>query len=287
MTAKPGHSEHQTGLAVDIVDANDASNLTDSQADNETQQWLMDHCQDYGFILRYPKDKTSTTEIGYEPWHYRFVGTANAKKIMSEGLCLEEYVGQAKAGSDDASGDDDSADIDDDVPDDIGKKTTNAEVIYAMSKSTAELLFTGMVERTQQTGAAYNGGPMMFPLPDGTWTQTDVFGSYEAIRSGRAHGGVDLGAATGTPIYAATAGMIKSAGINGGYGNCVVMTSGNMEIYYGHMSSIEPVSGFVTAGTKLGEVGSTGNSTGPHLHFEIRLDGEPTDPAPYLGNGVK
>lgn len=224
-----------------------------------------------------PAHRICRPMFGVDPWAYYVNAMARPKALTED----EKEAALKEETSDVAYDSDDSA------PDDIGTKITNAQVLYAMSKNTAELLFTGMVERDQTTGSVYSGGPMMFPLPDGSWTQTDVFGSYESIRSGRAHAGVDLGAATGTPIYSATAGTVKSAGPNGGYGNCVVISSGNMDIYYGHMSSIEPLSGFVNAGQKIGEVGSTGNSTGPHLHFEIRIDGSPTDPAPYLGNGVK
>ncbi|MFR3092802.1 MAG: M15 family metallopeptidase [Eggerthella lenta] len=71
--APPGASEHQTGLAVDIVDA-DYLELDEGQEETATQQWLMIHCAEYGFILRYPTDKSATTGIGYEPWHYRYVG---------------------------------------------------------------------------------------------------------------------------------------------------------------------------------------------------------------------
>lgn len=94
-TAVPGHSEHECGLAVDIIDANSAGwgdPLIDAQEDMPAQKWLMEHCQDYGFILRYPKDKEEKTEIIYEPWHYRYVGDKHAGDIMNAGICLEEYI---------------------------------------------------------------------------------------------------------------------------------------------------------------------------------------------------
>ena len=94
-TAVPGHSEHECGLAADIIDAGSlgwADPLIDDQEDMPAQKWLMEHCQDYGFILRYPKDKEDITEIIYEPWHYRYVGKEHAETIMSKGLCLEEYI---------------------------------------------------------------------------------------------------------------------------------------------------------------------------------------------------
>lgn len=89
--APPGTSEHQSGLAVDIVDTAN-QNLNEQQENTPVQQWLMAHCADYGFILRYPTDKSEVTGIGYEPWHYRYVGTEAAREIMEQGLCLEEYL---------------------------------------------------------------------------------------------------------------------------------------------------------------------------------------------------
>lgn len=90
--ARPGTSEHEAGLAVDIVDTS-YQILDEQQEQTPVQQWLMAHCADYGFILRYPPDKSDLTGIGYEPWHYRYVGEEAAKEIMEQGICLEEYLG--------------------------------------------------------------------------------------------------------------------------------------------------------------------------------------------------
>lgn len=84
----PGTSEHNAGLAMDII------SLEQSFENSKAFKWLMAHAQDYGFILRYPKDKEAITEIIYEPWHWRYVGIENAKKIKASGLCLEEYLGK-------------------------------------------------------------------------------------------------------------------------------------------------------------------------------------------------
>lgn len=89
--APPGTSEHQLGLALDIV-ASYYQLLDESQEDTPEQKWLMEHCAEYGFILRYPTDKSDITGIGYEPWHYRYVGKDAAKEIMEKGICLEEYL---------------------------------------------------------------------------------------------------------------------------------------------------------------------------------------------------
>ncbi|MBO5975864.1 MAG: M15 family metallopeptidase [Oscillospiraceae bacterium] len=89
--AIPGTSEHQLGLAVDLVDAN-YGYLDETQEDTPTQQWLMENSWRYGFILRYPVDKSEITGIIYEPWHYRYVGKDAAKDIYESGLCLEEWL---------------------------------------------------------------------------------------------------------------------------------------------------------------------------------------------------
>lgn len=89
--AVPGTSEHQTGLAVDIV-ALDYQILDENQENTEEQKWLMENAYKYGFILRYPIDKSEITGINYEPWHYRYVGKEAAKEIFERKICLEEYL---------------------------------------------------------------------------------------------------------------------------------------------------------------------------------------------------
>lgn len=89
--AVPGTSEHQTGLALDIVSSS-YQGLTRRQAGTAEQKWLMEHCWEYGFILRYPEDKCEITGIGYEPWHYRYVGKEAALAMRDSGQCLEEYL---------------------------------------------------------------------------------------------------------------------------------------------------------------------------------------------------
>ena len=84
-----GYSEHQSGLAVDI----NADGI--HSAGYEVYDWLAQNAWRYGFILRYPEDKTEVTGTGYEPWHYRYVGVENAQAITESGLCLEEYLGAA------------------------------------------------------------------------------------------------------------------------------------------------------------------------------------------------
>ena len=92
--AIPGTSEHQLGLAVDLIDSS-YPYLDDYQAQTSTQRWLMAHCHEYGFILRYPTGTTDITGIIFEPWHYRYVGPEIAREIMERGITLEEYLGAA------------------------------------------------------------------------------------------------------------------------------------------------------------------------------------------------
>lgn len=89
--ARPGTSEHQLGLAVDIVSIKN-QRLDRSQENTVEQRWLIQNSWKYGFVLRYPTNKNSITGVGYEPWHYRYVGKEHAKKINELGVCLEEYV---------------------------------------------------------------------------------------------------------------------------------------------------------------------------------------------------
>ena len=98
------------------------------------------------------------------------------------------------------------------------------------------------------------------------------------------HPGVDIAAAYGTPIHAAAAGIVEMAGWNGGYGQYVKLKHGDgYETAYGHMSAIAATAGQqVQKGDVIGFVGSTGASTGPHVHFEVLTDGEQTNPLQYV-----
>ena len=91
--ARPGTSEHELGLAIDIVDESN-QRLNQYQENTAVQRWLMQNSWRYGFILRYPSDKTDITGIQYEPWHYRFVGKEAAKEIYENNWTLEEYLNQ-------------------------------------------------------------------------------------------------------------------------------------------------------------------------------------------------
>lgn len=93
--ARPGTSEHNLGLAADIVSADwytTHNDLTEDFEQTPAFAWLKANCAEYGFILRYPKEKEAVTGISYEPWHYRYVGQEAAKQIMLTGITLEEYL---------------------------------------------------------------------------------------------------------------------------------------------------------------------------------------------------
>lgn len=88
--AYPGTSEHHLGLAVDIV-CSEYTNLNRGFGDTEAGIWLREHCAEYGFILRYPDEKTDITGYIYEPWHFRYVGVEAATYIMENNICFEEF----------------------------------------------------------------------------------------------------------------------------------------------------------------------------------------------------
>ena len=91
VSAKPGTSEHQTGLALDIAPTNRECYLEACFADTKEGIWLKDNAYKYGFILRYPQGKEQVTGYQFEPWHYRYVGKDLAQKIYSQNTTLEEY----------------------------------------------------------------------------------------------------------------------------------------------------------------------------------------------------
>ena len=91
--AKPGYSEHQTGLAMDIEgETTKGTGLTEAFGESPEGIWTAEHCAEYGFIIRYPKGKTNITGYIYEPWHLRYVGKDAAAEITELGVTFEEYI---------------------------------------------------------------------------------------------------------------------------------------------------------------------------------------------------
>ncbi len=122
--------------------------------------------------------------------------------------------------------------------------------------------------------------PDVWLLPVHGYTVSSPFG----MRWGQLHAGTDLAKPEGTPYYAAHAGVVTLARWYGGYGNCVIIDHGNgIETIYGHASKLLVKEGQrVEAGDLLGLVGDTGHSFGPHLHFEVHVNGVPTDAVPFM-----
>lgn len=87
----PGYSEHNCGLAADL-NSPEHTGLDEGFENTAAFRWLCEHAGEYGFILRYPKGAEDKTEITYEPWHWRYVGTENAARINASGLCFEDYI---------------------------------------------------------------------------------------------------------------------------------------------------------------------------------------------------
>jgi murein DD-endopeptidase MepM/ murein hydrolase activator NlpD len=104
------------------------------------------------------------------------------------------------------------------------------------------------------------------------------------MRWGRMHEGIDIAVGYGTPVHAAAAGRVVYAGWMSGYGNIVVLDhGGGLSTAYGHNTSVSvSVGQEVAAGQVIASSGSTGHSTGPHVHFEVRVGGQPADPLAYL-----
>ncbi len=142
-------------------------------------------------------------------------------------------------------------------------------------------------EVSSSSSSKYLGGEMAWPVPNATIV-TSPFGYRTHPISGtrRFHTGIDLAGSGcyGTPIVAANDGTVISAGWNGGYGNCVIVDhGGGVTTLYAHASSIAVGYGqSVSRGETVAYIGSTGNSTGPHLHFEVRIDGAYQNPYPYI-----
>jgi len=122
--------------------------------------------------------------------------------------------------------------------------------------------------------------------PVSSYRLSSAFGMrYHPVLGGqRGHEGVDLAAPSGTPIYAPADGLVSRADRFGSYGNFIMIEhGGELQTRYGHLSGFNVHAGErVTKGQLIGYVGSTGRSTGPHLHYEVRVAGEPVDPSPYM-----
>jgi murein DD-endopeptidase MepM/ murein hydrolase activator NlpD len=163
-------------------------------------------------------------------------------------------------------------------------KLTSAEQAEASEIDALQAASNDIAARIRAAQAG-NTGATSTPSSAGLiWPVSGPITSPFGWRWGRMHQGIDIGVPSGTPIKAAAAGTIIYCGWESGYGNLTVIDhGGNLATAYGHQSSIAVACGQqVAQGEVIGYVGCTGHCTGPHLHFEVRIDGNPVDPMGYL-----
>ena len=158
------------------------------------------------------------------------------------------------------------------------------EDLDALQAASAQL--AAQIQAAQAASSGGSGGSSgsgASPSSGFIWPTSGVVTSGFGWRWGRMHEGIDIAAPTGTSVQAVAAGTIIYAGVMGGYGNIVVIDHGNgLSTAYAHLSSIWAGGGGVSQGQGIGAVGCTGSCTGPHLHFEVRVNGAAVDPMGYL-----
>ena len=163
-------------------------------------------------------------------------------------------------------------------------KQSKAEYLHEVAGlQAASAALAGQI-RTAQSTSSYSPGDATPSASGFIWPVNGPVTSPFGWRWGRMHEGIDIGAAYGTPIHAAASGRVIYAGWMSGYGNLVAIDHGRgISTAYGHQSSIAVVNGqIVSQGQTIGYVGCTGHCFGPHLHFEVRINGSPVDPLGYL-----
>lgn len=252
----------------DLVSAEDVMALADGKFSISLSTDIV-YTRDvaYDTKVKYDEDKSSsykkvTTEgvKGEEEVTVRttFVDGVQTDAVQTDAKTIKEAVDEVvvKGKAEDTSSS-------------TGSSSTSSDSSSSSSSNSSSSYTTG------------SSGMFAWPLPY-THTLTSTFGT----RWGRLHGGLDIsaGGVYGQPIYASASGTVTfSGGDNSGYGNYVIIDHGSgYTTLYGHCSSLVAVTGqYVNQGDLIGYVGSTGNSTGPHLHFEIRLNGEKMDPLGY------
>ncbi len=152
------------------------------------------------------------------------------------------------------------------------------------SSSAGSPTTTSTTTASSSSASSEESGQLAYPLANAVVTSRFGFRTHPIFGTRRLHAGTDFRGATGTPVLAAAGGTVVSAGPRGGYGNAVIIDHGGaLATLYAHQSRLSVVAGDqVETGQVIGAVGSTGYSTGPHLHFEVRVNGTPVDPLNYL-----
>ena len=175
------------------------------------------------------------------------------------------------------------------INEDVTKKVDEYEAQKAEEAAiaAAEAAAQATTSRNSSYSRSYEEAEVVVPSNFSGGFITPVAGTLTSpygYRSSGFHTGIDLATDSGTPIAAAAAGTVSFAGWSGGYGNLVIIDHGDgYQTYYAHCSAIYvQVGQSVSAGTTISAVGSTGNSTGPHLHFEVRINGSTVNPQNYI-----
>ena len=157
------------------------------------------------------------------------------------------------------------------------------KIAATLQQEAAELRAIAAAGSSASGALPTGGGQLLWPAA-GPMTSGYGYRTHPIFGDTRMHTGIDIGAGYGAPVIAADAGEVIYAGVMSGYGNVIVIDhGGGLATTYNHLSSFFVSSGQVVArGSQVGAVGCTGYCTGPHLHFEVRINGDPVDPMPYL-----
>lgn len=229
------------------------------------------------FSISLATDIVYTREIAYDvTTEYDESQSSSFEKVKTEGENGEEEVTVRTVYVDGVQTDAYETDAT------VIKEAVDEVVVKGSSSSSGESSSSSESSSSTSSASSYGSGSFIWPLPY-THNLTSTFGT----RWGRLHGGLDIsaGGVYGQPIIAADSGTVILAGNQGdGYGNYVIIDHGNgYKTLYGHMSSVAAYTGQqVAQGEVIGYVGSTGNSTGSHLHFEIRVNDVQTDPLQFV-----
>jgi murein DD-endopeptidase MepM/ murein hydrolase activator NlpD len=166
----------------------------------------------------------------------------------------------------------------------IKEITGEADALAAADAAVSDVIRRASIARANRGDDAVDNAAGRVSGSGLRWPVGGPVTSEFGYRWGRLHAGIDIGAGTGTPIHAAKGGTVIFAGQQSGYGNVVIIDhGGGLTTLYGHQSRLGCNDGdHVEAGEVIGYVGSTGHSTGPHLHFETRINGSPENPRRYL-----